>query len=126
MRERDNLGTFFKETKDLLQDYLETRLEIFRLQGIRVASRTIGFLAWLFLSVFLFVLVLIFIGLVLGFWFSSLTGSYVMGFGIATLILVLLIVLLTIFRKALFVNPVIRTFIRLSSEPEPEEEESER
>jgi hypothetical protein len=112
MPEHENLGSFFSENKTLLKDYLETRLEIVRLQGIRFASRSIGFLAWVFITVFLLVLVLIFTGLVLGFWFSELTGSYVAGFGITTGILVLVIFLLTLFRRQLFVNPVIRGFIK--------------
>lgn len=112
MPDHENLGSFFSENKTILKEYLETRLEIYRLQGIRMASKTIGFLVWMFLFVFLFMLVLIFTGLVLGFWLSQLTSSYVAGFGITTGILVLVIVLLTLFRKQFFVNPVIRNFIR--------------
>ena len=79
MPDHENLGSFFSENKTILKEYLETRLEIYRLQGIRMASKSIGFLVWMFLFVFLFMLVLIFTGLVLGFWLSQLTSSYVAG-----------------------------------------------
>lgn len=126
MPDHDNLGSFFSENKTLLKDYLETKLEIYRLQGVRIASKAIGFLAWIFISVFLLVLLFIFIGLVLGFWFSQLTGSYVAGFGITTGILLLVILLLAVFRKQLFVNPVIRNFIRhIATEEDTDEHESE-
>lgn len=122
MRTNEDFGSFYDDSKNLLQDYVETRLEIIRLQGIRVASKAIGYLAWILLSLFFLLLIFIFTGLVIGFWFSSLTGSYVIGFGIATLILALVVVLLAIFRKALFVNPIIRNFIRMTSEPDLDED----
>lgn len=111
MAQPENLGSFVKENKALVQDYIETRLEILRLQGIRAGSKTAGYLVWIIISLFLLFLVSIFIGLVLGFWLSELTGSYVKGFGITTLIMILLVVLLALFRKALFVDPAIRKVI---------------
>lgn len=122
MRTQENLGSFYDENKALLQDYLETRLEIIRLQGIKVGAKAIGYLAWLLISMFFLLLIFIFTGLVIGFWFSAITGSYVAGFGIATLILVIIVVLLAVFRKALFVHPIIRNFIRMTSEPEWDED----
>lgn len=122
MHTNENFGSFYDNNKKLLQDYLETRLEILRLQGIRVASKAIGYFAWIILSLFFFFLILIFIGLVIAFWFSSLTGSYVIGFGIATLLLVLIVALLAIFRNILFVHPIIRNFIRTTAAPEMNEE----
>lgn len=125
MPTHENFGSFYDNNKKLLQDYLETRLEIIRLQGIRVASKAIGYLAWIILSLFFLFLIFIFIGLVIAFWFSALTGSYVMGFGIATLILVLIVALLAIFRNILFVHPIIRNFIRITAVPDTSEEMEE-
>lgn len=120
MADQPHTENFFGDSKTLLKDYIDTRLEIYRLQGIRMFSKYFGLLAWVLISAFLMMLVLVFIGLVLGFWFAELTGSYVYGFGIATLILILIILLLTAFRKQLFVNPVIRTLIKKSVNEEEE------
>jgi hypothetical protein len=62
---------------------------------------------------------------VAGFWFSELTGSYVIGFGLATMLLLLVLVLLTLFRKSLFVNPLIRAFVRMSFRKSDDETNSE-
>lgn len=103
---------FLRESHSLLREYLQTRLEILRLQGIRAFAQAAGTLIWAILLLFLLFMFLIFVGLVLGFWFSSLFGSYVAGFGLATGVLLLTGILLTTLRKVLFINPIIRTMVR--------------
>jgi hypothetical protein len=49
---------------------------------------------------------------VLGFWFAEMTGSLASGFGIATLLLMTLIVVLALLRKQIFIYPLIRIFIQ--------------
>ena len=111
MNQPENLGAFIKTNKTLLKDYLETRMEIYRLQGVKASSKVIGYLIWLLISLFLIFLVIIFFALVLGLWLSELSGSLIMGFGLTSLILVFFVTLLVIFRKSLFVNPVVRAMI---------------
>lgn len=125
MAQPENLGSFVKENKALLQEYLETRIELLRLQGIRSGSKATGYLVWMLISLFLLLLVGIFSGLVLGFWLSDLTGSYVKGFGITTLILVVLVVLLTLFRRSLFIDPAVRKVIASMQEKDDLDEEGE-
>jgi hypothetical protein len=119
--QQENLGSFFKENARLVKEYVETRLEVYRLRMIRLAARSAGFLIWFVISLFLVFLLIIFSGIVLSLWLSDITGSYIAGFGITTLILFILILLLTAFRKALFINPIIRSFIRKQEEEKNEE-----
>ncbi|HZJ61300.1 MAG TPA: hypothetical protein VFD24_13515 [Chitinophagaceae bacterium] len=116
MIEKENLGTFLKENKKLIRDYLDTRLEIFKFKLIRIFSKSTGYLIWVIISLFLFSLLMNFIGLVIGFWLTKITGSYVEGFGYTSLIMLAVIILLALFRKALFINPIIRLMIRRSTE----------
>jgi len=116
MSQPDNLGSFISENKTILKEYVETRMEIYRLQSIRIFSKSAGYFAWIIVSLFLAFLILIFGGLMLGYWFSSMFGSYVKGFGLITLILVVLFVLLALFRKRLFVDPVVQSIIQRSRE----------
>lgn len=116
MNQPDNLGSFFKENKGLLKEYVETRTELFRLQGVRALSKTMGLLVWIIIAAFIAFLILIFLGLVLGFWLSDLTGSFVKGFGLTTLILIVLFVALALLRNSLFVNPIIRSIIERAQE----------
>jgi len=119
----DNLGSFISENKAVLKEYLETRMEIYRLQSLRIFSKSAGYFAWIFISLFLAFLIVIFGGLMLGYWFSSMLGSYVKGFGVITLLLIILFVLLALFRKSLFVDPVVQSIIQRSREEETQEEE---
>src|ERR1700761_941726 len=103
MEQPDNLGAFFAENKTLLKEYAETRMEIYRLQSLRVLSKTAGYFAWIIISLFLVFLILLFGGIVVGCWFSGMLHSYVKGFGLVTLLILLVFVLLAVFRKSLFV-----------------------
>ena len=111
MSQTDNLGTFFSENKRLLREYVDTRIQLLKLQSVKTLSKSGGFLVWAVVAIFFSFLILLFAGPVLGFWFSALTGSYIKGFALATLVFIVLFLLITIFRKTLFVNPVIQKII---------------
>lgn len=119
--QQDNFGSFFRENTKLAKDYIETRLEIYRLKGIRLVSKSAGFLIWIIVSLFLAFLLIIFLGIVASLWFSQLTGSYLAGFAITSGILLLLVIILALMRKTLFVNPIIRKFIRQAGEEHAKE-----
>jgi hypothetical protein len=120
MSQPDNLGAFIAENKTLLKEYLETRLEIYRLQSLRLFAKSAGYFAWILLSLFLAFLFLLFGGMMFAFWFSEKFHSYVRGFGLVTLIILVIFILLAVFRKAFFVEPVIQTIIQKSKEGEDE------
>lgn len=117
-----NFQEFIDENVELIKDYLETKTDVYKLKAIRSSSLILGSLVWIFISAFLFFLLFIFIGLVLGFWFSSLTDSFTIGFGLATLLLFFVMLLVVMFRKQLFIYPIIRIFIKMMTENNPSEE----
>jgi hypothetical protein len=121
MEQPDNLGSFFAENKTLIKEYLETRLEIYRLQSLRLFARSAGYFAWILLSLFLAFLFLLFGGLMTAYWFGELLGSNSKGFGLVALLILVVFILLAIFRKALFVNPVIHSVIKKSKEEEEDD-----
>jgi len=123
MSQPDNLGSFFSENKALLKEYLETRMEIYRLQSLRVFSKSAGYFVWMIISLFLAFLILLFSGLAIGYWFSGLLHSYTKGFGLIVLLLIGVFILLVVLRKTLFVDPVIQAIIEKSKEDEEEEKE---
>src|ERR1700728_4123252 len=118
MSQPDNLGSFFVENKKLLKEYLETRLEIYRLQRVRVFAKSAGFFALIFLSLFLVCLFLLFGGMMVAFWFSNRFHSYVKGFGTVALLILVIFLLISLFRKILFVDPVIQSIIQRSRDEE--------
>lgn len=116
MGQSENFASYIRENKEVLKDYVETRLEIYRLKGIKTLSKTIGFLGWIVISLFLFFLVIIFGGMTLAYFLSDLFNSTIAGFGVTTLFLILVFVLLTVFRRQLFINPVITNIISQSAD----------
>jgi hypothetical protein len=114
MAKDESLGSFLTETRDLLKDYIETRAQIYRLTLIGIIARSAGLMAWIVVAAFLFFLLVVFGGLVTGFWLSSLLGSYVFGFGLTAVGILILIGLVTVCRNFLFVNPIIRKIIRIT------------
>lgn len=111
MSQSENFGSFIKENRKLVSDYINTRIEIIRLQGIRASSKAIASLIWILVSLFLFSVIFIFIGLVLGFWLSDLTGSFIAGFGYTTLILIAVTIIISLLREQLFINPILRKML---------------
>ena len=117
----DNLGGFFAENKKLLKEYLETRLEIYRLQSLRLFAKSAGYFAWILLSLFLAFLFLFFGGMMVAFWFSNRLHSYVKGFGMVAFIILVIFILIALFRRILFVEHVIQIIIQGSKEEADED-----
>jgi len=117
----DDTSTFEKSF-DLLKDYAETRISVFKLQFIRGAARMTGYFAWLIIILVLVTLLLVMLGIVSGFWFSTMTGSYISGFAITGGIILLLIIVMMLAGRSLFVGPVIRAMISrmVNDEKNPE------
>jgi hypothetical protein len=117
----DNLGGFIAENKKLLKEYLETRLEIYRLQSVRLLAKSAGYLAWILLSLFLAFLFLLFGGMMVAFWFADRFHSLVKGFGMVALIILVIFILIALFRRILFVGPVTHSIIQGSKEESDED-----
>lgn len=122
MSQPENLGSFLKEGKTLLSEYVETRLDLIRLQSVRTSAKAAGQLIWILVSLFLVFLVLLLASLVLGFWLSELTGSFIKGFGFTTLIVLVLVGIIALLKDQLFVNPAIKKAISHLHEKEEDED----
>ena len=109
--ENQTWATFLFSLKEKSLRWAELQKKIYTLKGIKLVAVISGTMAWFIISLFLFFLLSIFILLTLGWWFSTYTGSYVTGFGLVTLLIVLKIILLALFRKKLFINPLVKWMI---------------
>ena len=107
-----DLFSFLNDNKKLLNEYVEVRINIFKLELIRTSSQISGLIIWLIISIFLLFLIFIFGGITIGFLFSDLLHSNTAGFAIATGLIIVTAILLTAFRKTLFINPIIRVLIK--------------
>jgi thiol:disulfide interchange protein len=123
MEEHENLASFARQNKRLIRDWVETRIELFKLRIARMISVSAGYLAWIFVTIFIALLVIIFVGVTAGFWLSDITGSTTKGFGIITLTGILLAIILAIFRRPIFINPIVRGFVKRMMTDEKENEQ---
>lgn len=120
--EKETFGTVFSSVKEHSQNWVDAKMKVYQLIAIKLLSKLAGNLTWFIISLFLFFLLSVFIGLTIGFWLSNYYGSYTVGFGIVALLILLKIVLLAVLRKKIFINPMIRKIIRQANSEWKEEE----
>jgi len=122
MSNPENIESFFEENKKLVKDYVATKMELYKLKFIFYFSKSAGQIIWFIISIFLVFLFLVFLGLFTGFWLSDLTGSYISGFGLTALIMLVVIITMALLRKSLFINPLVRTLIKHSANKTEEQQ----
>ncbi len=126
MSQSDNLSSFFHRNKVIIQDYFNTQVELFRLRGIRILSKSVGTLVFIMVALFFGFLILMFGGLVLGFWLSTKTNSYVSGFGYATLIIIGILFIIYLLRNVLFINPILKIVLdRVQEDPDGDDDDDD-
>ncbi len=109
----DEQNSFFAEYKSVLKKYLHDRLSLIKLQAVDKLSRLVGALVIGVLLIVIGFVALLFISIMLGYYFSSLTGSNFIGFSIIAAFYVILFLLLIIFRKSLIEKFITNAVIKI-------------
>jgi DMSO/TMAO reductase YedYZ heme-binding membrane subunit len=112
MEKAPNIWEFLEGNKQQLNEYIELRVQLFSLQLIRKTSTVTAMLLWLAVIGVICFLITIFAGLTLGFYLALVFNSFVTGFGVTTLIILFIALIVILLRKQLFINPIIRIIIR--------------
>jgi hypothetical protein len=118
----NNFQSFLEETKEILKNYLEARINLLKLHLAGKLSKALGVFFTLIMASFLFFFIIIFLGMVVGFWMGSVTGSLAIGFLISTGIFTLILGILVIFRKPLFQVPIVNVILSVLMEEFDDEE----
>lgn len=121
MSSNENLHDFYKENRKLITEYLETRVEIIRLKAIGTLARTLSMLILVTLISFMVLFFLLFLVISFSWYIASKTGSASIGFLSGGGIFLLIMLICMIFRKPLFLNPLIRLFIQTSTQEEEDD-----
>jgi hypothetical protein len=108
----DNFSNYFNQTGKVAKEYLETRLDLIKLQAAGKLSNALGLFFSIILAFLLFFFVVVFLGMVFGFWISEMTNSFTIGFSCATGLFILLLGVLIIFRKPLIQAPLSNLLIK--------------
>jgi hypothetical protein len=120
---QDNLSGFYTENKKLVNEYIETRIEIFRLKSIKMISKLLSILLLIFITSFMILFFLLFLVISFSWFMSDILGSAALGFLCGGLLFLGIMLICIIFRKPLFVNPFIRIFLKASLHEMHDEEE---
>lgn len=125
MPSSENLGDFFRENKKLVADYVETRIEIFKLHAIKLVAKSLSLLILIGLVSFMVLFFLLFLVISFSWFMADQLGSATLGFLCGGGVFLLIILISVLFRKALFLNPLIRIFLHASSQEDEEEIDNE-
>jgi len=121
----DNFSNYFNQTGKVAKEYLETRLDLIKLQAAGKLSNALGLFLSLILAFLLFFFVIVFLGMVLGFWIGEMTHSYTIGFSCSAGLFVFLLAIILLFRKSLVQRPLSNMLItELLSEMSAGEDDS--
>jgi hypothetical protein len=126
MSTNKNFSGFYAENKALLSEYLEIRLRLVKLQGIKALSRSLGMLFAILVVSSIGLFVILFLGTTFALWIAEKTGSNVTGFASGAGLFFVLLLIVIVFRKPLFLTPLIRLFIREMSNDLYESEHHEQ
>jgi len=109
----DEQKSYFEELRTTLENYIQNRILLIKLQVVEKMSKLLAGMFTGLLIVILSFFVLLFLSIMLGYYFADLTGSNYIGFGILTVVYILLLVLLIVFRKNLVENKIINMVIEV-------------
>ena len=116
---------FFEESKDAIKRYLQDRLLLLKLQLTEKIAKLISVMfACLMIAVLIFFIIL-FLSIMAGFYFASLTGSNFWGFGIVAAFYLILLIIIIILRKKVLQKSIINMIIAIMFEKTKEEHEHE-
>jgi len=116
---------FFEESKDAIKRYLQDRLLLLKLQLTEKIAKLISVMfACLMIAVLIFFIIL-FLSIMAGFYFASLTDSNFWGFGIVAAFYLILLIIIIILRKKVLQKSIINMIIAVMFEKTKEEHEHE-
>lgn len=107
-----SFSSYYSESKDLLKEYVEVRIKLLKLQLIKALSRSLGMLFAMMVVSFFAFLVILFLGFSFSAWIGELTGNMALGYAAGAGLFFIFLLLVILLRKPLFMNPLIRVFIR--------------
>lgn len=107
---------FFAETKEMVEQYVEDRLLLLKLQTTEKAAKASSFIFIALAVSFISLILVMIISFIIGYYLSQAVGSYPAGFGILAGIYILLIFLLLYLNKRFIAKKIADTIVKFSFE----------
>ncbi len=125
MASQENYGDFYKENKKLVADYIDTRIELLKLGAIKITAKTLSALLLIALISFMILFFVLFLVIAFSWFMADQLGSASLGFLCGGGVFLLIIMVSVIFRRVLFLNPLIKIFIHIATDDDGFEEEND-
>jgi hypothetical protein len=107
-----SFSSYYSESKGLLKEYVEVRVKLLKLQLIKALSRSLGMMFAMMVVSFFAFLVILFLGFSFSAWIAAETGNMALGYAAGAGLFFIFLLLVIVLRRPLFMNPLIRVFIR--------------
>jgi DMSO/TMAO reductase YedYZ heme-binding membrane subunit len=107
---------FFVETKEMIEEYVEDRILLLRLQLTEKAAKLTPFIFIALVVCFLLLILMLIITFIAGYYLSKAVNSYPAGFGILAAFYVLLIIVALYMHKKYFGKYLADKVVKLSFE----------
>ena len=115
--------SFFKESRQQLEQYVQDRVLLLRLQMVEKVSQLIALLFTGLTLALLAFFILLFISIMVGYFFANITGSLYIGFGIVSLFYISIFALIVTLRKKVIEKHIIDAVIKIFMDKSDSDEE---
>ncbi len=108
----NDLGQVVENFQQLIGEYIALKKRIAKLTIIQYLAKAGGAILESLVSIVLISIVLVLAAITGALWLSSKTGSYISGFGLMTVFVLIVGIIIHLLRKILFVNPIVHRLVR--------------
>jgi hypothetical protein len=112
---------FFSESKEKIEEYVQDRLLLLKLEGVEKGSKLIASMFTILLIALFSFFILLFLSIMAGYLFGGMIHHLFWGFGIVAGIYIILLVFIIVFRKSFIHKRLINIIINIVFEKSPEE-----
>jgi hypothetical protein len=120
----DKRNAFFEDTQELVEDYVNNRLNLLKLQTAEKSSKLVTLIfAGLVIGLLAF-FILLFLSIMAGYFFAELTHSQFYGFGIVAAFYILLLVAVIYMRKKFLDKYISDTVVKIFFDSNDDEDEA--
>lgn len=117
--------SFFKESRQQLEQYVQDRVLLLKLQMVEKVSQLIALLFTGLTLALLAFFILLFVSIMAGYYFANITGSLYIGFGIVAIFYIILFVLIVSLRKKVIEKHIIDAVIKIFMDKSASDDEDE-
>ena len=116
--------SFFTDSRQKLEEYVQDRLLLLKLQMVEKFSRLTALLFTGLTLALLSFFILLFLSIIVGYFFANITGSFYIGFGIVAIFYIVLFVVIIKLRKNVIEKMIVDAVIKIFMDKNDDDNEA--